>query len=396
PGSLSPRHRHRLSPEGIFSFADQTPLTAGERSRYVGRFYRIVEHFDGAGWTPSWSSPLDRGRRQYSRPRLVRLTYEYARSETSKDIFLRGFFWSMALPILADNEADLDLEGDQDALGSHLFRFAEYLFSYFFFPLRAVSCMTPQFTPLIRSAIQGAQCGGINEFVGTPERIGGLRGSCLVRDRHRCVVSRLFDQKEAVERLRGDGDGAKDDDGNPLHGRYSSLKVAHILPHSLTKTEKGSLLLPEKIAALDILNMFDHGVVHMIEGDDIDQPRNAVTLDHDLYEFFGSFDIVFEPVPDQEPHTYRIRSLLPPSMRPDLPVVRTLYLTESRTTDPPSPRLLAIHCAIAHILHLSGAGKYISQIMADLEWRDTREDGSTELGRLVALRLGGWLEAISI
>ncbi|KAK3903353.1 hypothetical protein C8A05DRAFT_14684, partial [Staphylotrichum tortipilum] len=120
----SPRHRHQLSLEGVISFADQTPLTADGRSWCVGRFYRIVEHFDGAGWTPSWSSPLDRGRRQYSRPRLVRLTYEYARSETSKDIFLRAFFWSMALPILADNEADLYLEGDQDALGSHLFRFA--------------------------------------------------------------------------------------------------------------------------------------------------------------------------------------------------------------------------------------------------------------------------------
>ena len=70
--------------------------------------------------------------------------------------------------------------------------------------------------------------------------------------------------------------------------------------------------------------------------------------------------------------------------------VRTLFLTESRSIEPLSARFLALHRTITHILHLSGAGDYIRKILRDMEWKDTREDGSTELGYLTALRLGEW------
>jgi hypothetical protein len=78
----------------------------------------------------------------------------------------------------------------------------------------------------------------------------------------------------------------------------------------------------------------------------------------------------------------------------DLPVERTLYLTESQTIEPPSRRLLALHCAIARILHLSAAADYITKILKDMESKDTRADGSTELGRILTLKLDGWSEAV--
>ena len=56
----------------------------------------------------------------------------------------------------------------------------------------------------------------------------------------------------------------------------------------------------------------------------------------------------------------------------------------------PSSRLLAIHSAIAHILHLSAAGRYIDKIFEDLKQDDIRADGSTELGYLIKLRVQGW------
>ncbi len=136
--------------------------------------------------------------------------------------------------------------------------------------------------------------------------------------------------------------------------------------------------------------MFDHGVVHLIEGSDIDRPRNALTLTRLFHNELGTFDMFFEPVHGQA-NTYRIQSFRPLSM-PDLPVVRTLFLTEDKTIEPPSPRLLALHSAIGHILHLSGAGRYIDRILRDAEWKDTQADGSTELGHLVSLGLHGWLD----
>ena len=137
--------------------------------------------------------------------------------------------------------------------------------------------------------------------------------------------------------------------------------------------------------------MFDSGVIHLIEGSDIDRPRNAITLDHTLHYQFSRFKIFFEPVACQE-HAYQIRSFLSTRVTPGLPIQRTLFLTENRNIDPPSPRFLAIHCAIAHILHRSAAGDYIEKILEDMEWKDTRSDGGTELGRLVGLRLSGWLD----
>lgn len=135
--------------------------------------------------------------------------------------------------------------------------------------------------------------------------------------------------------------------------------------------------------------MFDRGVVNLIQGTDIDQPFNALTLTPKLHELFGSFQVFFTPVTDQQPHTYRIDTFLPRIiLRNTLPVTRTLYLTKTRIINPPSPRLLAIHRAIAHILHLSAAGDYIDRMLRDMEEKGIQADGSTELGRFVALRLG--------
>lgn len=140
--------------------------------------------------------------------------------------------------------------------------------------------------------------------------------------------------------------------------------------------------------------MFDNGIRHLIEGIDIDRPRNAITLTHDLHNLFGDFNIFFELVPSgKQSHTYRIDSFLPTNISRTLglPLTRTLYRTSDRTIDPPSPRLLAVHRAIAHILHLSAAGEYIDRLLldADKDGGGIREDGSTDLGRLVQLALGG-------
>lgn len=143
---------------------------------------------------------------------------------------------------------------------------------------------------------------------------------------------------------------------------------------------------------MKILNMFDYGIARLIEGADIDRPRNALTLRSFLHELFGDFQIYFEPVESKE-NTYRIETFIPLVLT-SLPVTRELFVTESRVIELPSPRLLAVHCAIAHILHLSAAGDYIDKIIRDFEEpAAVRADGSTELGRLVQLRLDDWVAA---
>ncbi|KAK0735548.1 hypothetical protein B0T21DRAFT_402271 [Apiosordaria backusii] len=357
--------------EGITYPASVAPLEQpGLRDQARRKFYRIINHFEA-------TESSDRTGRSYNRPLLIRLTYEYSCSETSQDIYLRAFFQSVALPI---NGEDDDVDFSNAELEPALVRFAEHLFDNLFLPLKASTKKTLQPSPVYHS-----QGGESQDLVGTPERVAELRGACLIRDRHRCVISRRFDITEALNRVRKYGDDAKDDDGNllsdddgnllPGETQFERLEVAHILPHSLTSRDADSQLSRSKEAALAILNMLDYGVVDLLAGNDIDRPRNAITLTHTLHCLFGDFELFFEPVSDQPPHTYRIGSFLPSFIVGRLvPVTRTLFLTESRSIDPPLSRLLALHRAIAHILHLSAAGDYIDKILDDMEKKAIQVD----------------------
>ncbi|KAK2796086.1 hypothetical protein FQN52_000060 [Onygenales sp. PD_12] len=367
--SPSPHHRHQSSLERILNFSPPARLTATHLAQAKSLFYRIIDHF---------STPGDISSRPYKRPLLVRYTYEYARSETSRETFLCAFFDSMELNVADDELIHIswDDKGLEDKLRLALIEFSDFLFDNFYLPrcvakeyvVKTSSKRTPQPSPAQLPAVQRA-LGGTQDYAGTPARISTLRALCLIRDRN-----------------------ARDEEGNPLLGQpLDLLEVAHILPHALMGGNRDLELPGSKGAALAILDMFDNGVTHLISGPEIDRPFNAISLAAALHDFFGNFSIFFEPVLDQQPHTYRIDTFLPVGLIQGLPVTRTLYITDDRTIDPPLPRLLAIHNAVGHILHLSAAGEYIDKVLSDSE-RVTQQDGSTELGRLASLRLGGWYD----
>lgn len=122
--AAAPHHRHQSSLEGITSFSSQPPLGAAKRARAHDQFYRIINHFeDEEARAGSKKGP-------YNRPRLVRLIYEHARSQESKDLFLRAFFQAMDLQIEHENGPD----GINERLGSALTQFADHLIDHFFLP----------------------------------------------------------------------------------------------------------------------------------------------------------------------------------------------------------------------------------------------------------------------
>lgn len=102
---------------------------------------------------------------------------------------------------------------------------------------------TPQPTPAQISATRSIK--SPHEIIGTVERVSYLRSLCLIRDRHRCVVSRVFDFQEELRRLRAHGPGVVDDDGNVIKAKdpREYLEVAHILPHSLIAVDKNLQLV---------------------------------------------------------------------------------------------------------------------------------------------------------
>ncbi|KAI2613253.1 hypothetical protein GGR54DRAFT_615960 [Hypoxylon sp. NC1633] len=237
--------------------------------------------------------------------------------------------------------------------------------------------------------------GGPQTFAATPDQLSALRRACLVRDHHRCVISHSFDSSEAQVRMAEAGEtNALDDDGHLIYqdsNRPQRLEVAQIIPRSLMKGGANFELSDSKKATLAILNMFDTGVVRLLESSDIDRPRNALTLAQHFHGYFGAFKIFFQLASNSWPPTYRIDSFVSRYILPQFPLTQTLYFSEDGTIGPPSSRLLALHCAIAHIIHFSAAGEYIEQLLRDMERQGVcAEDGSTELGRLVRLALRGW------
>ena len=150
--------------------------------------------------------------------------------------------------------------------------------------------------------------------------------------------------------------------------------------------------------ALAVLNMLDNGSDCVIGGVEIDRPFNTFTLACGYYRQFGEFDIFFTKITDQEPHTYKIETFQPIILdeRLPFPVTRTLLLSPNCNIDPPSSRLLAIHRAIAHILHLSGAGEYINKFLSDMDDGYVRSDSSTQLDKIVKLRLRNISDEVSV
>ncbi|CVL09111.1 uncharacterized protein FMAN_14250 [Fusarium mangiferae] len=380
-GSSAPHHRHQSSLEGFIDFSTgaSPSFNPDELDKGAGVLRLVIEHFE----------PLST-EKPYNRPRLVRLTYEHARSDQSKSNFLHAFL--RAVDITIDGVIDLDDEMVEEEIRLALNAFADFLVDNFFLPLKAAGSKTPQPSPAASSRITSTR-----PIVGSVERVASLRRDCLVRDRHRCVISRDFDMKEAERRIEESGyDYASDDQGQLLKeqepGSFAELEVAHILPHSLMTTTGNPELNKSKETALAILDMFDHDIVHLIEGPDIDRSRNALTLKIDLHRQFGNFKVFFEPT--NQPHSYRIDSTLrQPFRNPIFPVNRTFFLTPERTIDPPSARLLAVHNAICQILHLSAAGNYIDSILRDLDDGAVQSDGSTNLASLLRLRLDCWWES---
>lgn len=78
----SPHHRHQASLEGVINlFAVTPPLSLEQRQDLTRVFTAVIDACE----------PLQNPK-PYKQITLVRLTYEYARSEASRDNFLRFFF----------------------------------------------------------------------------------------------------------------------------------------------------------------------------------------------------------------------------------------------------------------------------------------------------------------
>ncbi|KAI9651660.1 MAG: hypothetical protein M1829_002575 [Trizodia sp. TS-e1964] len=129
--------------------------------------------------------------------------------------------------------------------------------------------------------------------------------------------------------------------------------------------------------------MFDSNLVAEIEGIAIDRPTNALLLTKNWHDRFGQFKVYFDQI-DEEPNTYVVRVTNPNLILLGLP--RTVRF-QSESIPLPSPRLLAVHKALARMMHLTGAGEIIDHRFRDYPDDNIAADGTTDLGALITVGL---------
>lgn len=246
-----PHHRHQSSLEGILDFSSPQPLEQDQLKRATNIFNRIVALYE----------PLQTNDGGYKRITLLRIAHD---SVTSRDNFLRYFFLFVEKELRQTGDASelnlsralcryVDLDSwnreQRTDLERSLAAFSDFFVNNFLLPrtqhtyherdrsnaesdlVKASARKTPQPTPTPLSGSLTSE-----KVVGTTRRLSNLRRDCLLRDGHRCVISRKFDIREARERVKQAAGNAKDDDGqllNSIEEGFEFLEVAHILPHSL-------------------------------------------------------------------------------------------------------------------------------------------------------------------
>ncbi|KAI9752803.1 MAG: DExD/H-box ATP-dependent RNA helicase dhh1 [Chaenotheca gracillima] len=226
--------------------------------------------------------------------------------------------------------------------------------------------------------------------LGTTERLASLRRRCLGRDHRRCVITRRLDQVWANKRMRSDPN-ALDLEGNIIAqsiNQLTTVEVAHIMPHSTNAFEGNEDLCREQKFLRDLLNMFDPDVLSLLEGAEVDHPRNAITLAADTHDLFGRLEVALEPDPTAAEGEQKYR--IPDYTR--APVNRfppqSTFFGDSREHRA-SARLLILHAACAKMCHLCGAGEYVERLMREFERTHAKADGSSNLGAMIEARLSG-------
>ncbi|KAH8427790.1 uncharacterized protein LDX57_005495 [Aspergillus melleus] len=230
------RHRHQSSVESVLEFSPPFPLAPHQKNKAQILLHNFIRHY-------GLEQIVQKG---YKPAKLIQATHDRV---ACQDTFLRFFFLFIYVKPsdLKESNVDADFSAalsyvesfieDPTNVKAAIEDFAEYIMDNFLLPLRASSAKTPQATPRSLSSIQTPTPNG------TRQRVSVLRQSCLVRDRHRCVVSRKFDLVEARKRTEQHGGNSEDDEGNLLmnesRGGFQYLEIAHILPHCLTTIAPG-------------------------------------------------------------------------------------------------------------------------------------------------------------
>ncbi|OBZ67919.1 hypothetical protein A0H81_12308 [Grifola frondosa] len=180
------------------------------------------------------------------------------------------------------------------------------------------------------------------------------------------------DQSVPKERPRSSHDAIVERDGH----RCAEVVVAHILRRAIMSEE--GMKTDTLPATLDILTHYADLPKALVSDftAQLDAAENGMVLDVSLHTSYDRF--TFCLLPTEEANKYMVHWFHDMLMNVGTGIREVKFTDHSLYGIPlPNPKFIAIHAAIAHVLHLSGAGRVIDEII------DTFfEDGVVPASRL--------------
>ncbi|KMK57868.1 hypothetical protein Y699_03288 [Aspergillus fumigatus Z5] len=178
-----------------------------------------------------------------------------------------------------------------------------------------------------------------------------LKNICLERDNYQCIVTKLWDPVAV----------------NPQEQckMTGNTQLAHIIPFSMGHW--GNDQKAKEIAQLwETLYLLFPDIQGLIEPTTINSPANAMTMFSPVHQDFGSFKIAL--IPTDTDNTYKIKTYPWHQNFCDQFYEKPITFTTHNGSELPSKFLLETHAAIAEILHASGQGEKIDELLPCILW----------------------------
>ncbi|KAK3936961.1 hypothetical protein QBC46DRAFT_268572 [Diplogelasinospora grovesii] len=203
-----------------------------------------------------------------------------------------------------------------------------------------------------------------------------LKQKCLRRDGYHCLITQKFDAASCT-------DGLYQRKPGELGG---FTQCCHILPFALRKfNEENSMEVEAKATIWWALYRYFPALRGKIGSSTINQEGNALTMVTVAHEYFGLFAFSIQPTDVKnvyQTHTYESY------YEEELPKFLT-FISHDQSVPAPDGDFLNTHYVIGKILHVIGLINKFPRIRGspDDNIINLRQDGSTDLGKILSRRL---------
>ncbi|KAF8464679.1 hypothetical protein BDZ91DRAFT_783580 [Kalaharituber pfeilii] len=202
-----------------------------------------------------------------------------------------------------------------------------------------------------------------------------LKKACLARDGNRCMLTGVYDGLESLKLPATELSDLK----------IGDTELVHIIPFALAMF--GPNEVQQASIIWDAIYRYFPSLLSRLNfsTDNINDTCNAMTLNSGLHAPFGRFSFALEPTSHGNEYLLRRYRRFPTFFDPLLPDNGIMKFTAHHPSHRlPHPTLLETHASIAKILHMSGMGEYIENLLRERELIGClANDGSTDIKALL-------------